>query len=157
MPLIRQVYTESKTVHMKGESTLNLRIIAFMGNFSLNRGIPGLADAGDATCFARKQGVETVNHFLLECPGLKGHFDSPWNKLKTKVTCRYLNPVHRDGIVNFITNLAQNQNASSFTREDLQLPFDNITTNSIKRYVAAAVGTICNIRTEKLRELRLHD
>ena len=36
----------------------------------------------------------------------------------------------------------------------LQLPSDNITTNSIKSFGAAAVGKIYKIRTEKLHELR---
>ena len=35
----------------------------------------------------------------------------------------------------------------------LQLPFDDITTNSIKRFVAAAIGKIYKIPMEKLYEL----
>ena len=35
----------------------------------------------------------------------------------------------------------------------LQLLFDDLTANSTKRFVAAAVGKIYNIRTEKLHEL----
>ena len=34
-----------------------------------------------------------------------------------------------------------------------QLPFDDLTANFIKRFVAAAVGKIYKIRTEKLHEL----
>ena len=40
-----------------------------------------------------------------------------------------------------------------FLLEDLLFPFDNGTTNSINRFVAAGVGKIYKIRTEKLREL----
>ena len=60
-------------------------------------------NTGGATCFGCKQGVETVNHFLLECPGFKENLDSLWDKLKTKA--RHLNPVDRDQMGDFITNL----------------------------------------------------
>ena len=36
----------------------------------------------------------------------------------------------------------------------LQSPFDNLTANSIKRFVAGAVGEIYKISAEKLYELR---
>ena len=82
-----------------------------MGNFSVNGGIPRITDTEGASCFLRKQGVETVNHFLLECSGFKESLDSGfkesldslWDKLKTKA--RHLNPVDGDQIVDFITNL----------------------------------------------------
>ena len=121
-----------------------------MGNFGLNSGIPWLADADGATFFVCKQGVETVSHFLLECPGFKENFDALWNKSKTKA--RDLNLVDGDQIVNFITNLDQHHKMLTLLG-DLQLPFDNITTNSIKRFVAAAVGKIFKIHTETLHEL----
>ena len=76
-----------------------------MGNFGLNGGIPRITDTEAATCFVCKQGVETVNHFLLECSGFKGNLESFWDKLKTKA--RHLNPVDGDQIVDFITNLDQ--------------------------------------------------
>ena len=103
-----------------------------------------------ATCFVCKQGVETVNHFLLECPGFKENFDSLWDKLKTKA--RHLNPVDGDQIVDFITNLDQH-NKMLLLLGGLQLPFDDLTANSIKRFLAAAVGKIYKIRTEKLHGL----
>ena len=70
--------------------------------------------------------------------------------MKTKA--RNLNPIDGDQIVNFITNLDQHSKIILLLG-GLQLPFDNITTNSIKRFVAAAVGKIYKIRTEKLHEL----
>ena len=109
-----------------------------MGNFGLNGGIPWLTNAEGATCFVCKQGVETVDHFLLECPGFKEHLDSLWDKLKTEA--RYLNPIDGERIVNFITNLDQHYKMLLLLG-DLQLPFDN-KTNSIKRFVDAAVGKI---------------
>ena len=62
-----------------------------MGNFGLNGGISWITNTEGATCFVCKQGVETVNHFLPECPGFKENLDSLWDKLKTKA--RHLNPV----------------------------------------------------------------
>ena len=70
--------------------------------------------------------------------------------MKTKA--RHLDPVDGDQIVDFITNLDQ-QNKMLLLLGGLQLPFDDLTANSIKRFVAAAFGKIYKIRTEKLREL----
>ena len=97
-----------------------------------------------------KQGVETLNHFFLECPGVKENLDSLWDELKSKA--RHLNPIDGDQIVNFITNLDQH-NKLRLLLGGLQLPFDDLTANSIKRYVAAAVVKIYKIRMEKLHEL----
>ena len=121
-----------------------------MGNFGLNGGILWLTDTKSATCFVCKQGVKTVNHFLLECPGLKENLDSFWDKLKTKA--RHLNPVDGDQIVDFITNLDQH-NRTLLLLGGLQLPLNDLTTNSIKRFVAAAVIKIYKIHTERLHEL----
>ena len=120
-----------------------------MGNFGLNGVIPWITNTEGATCFVCKQGVESVNHFLLECPGFKENLDSLWEKLKTKT--RHLNPVDGDQIVDFITNLDQH-NKMFLLLGGLQLQFDNLIANSIKRFLAAAVG---KIRTEKLHELHL--
>ena len=100
--------------------------------------------------------METVDHFLLECPGFEENLDSLWDKLKTKA--RHLNPVDGDQIVDFITNLDQH-NKMLLLLGGLQLPFDDLTANSIKRFLAAAVGKIYKIRTEKLHELgeKLHE
>ena len=111
-----------------------------MGNFGLNDGIPWLNDTEG------KQGVETVNYFLLECPGFKENLDSLWDKLKTKA--RNLNPTDGDQIVNL-----DQHHKMLLLLGGLQLPFDNITTNSIKRFVAATVGKIYKIRMEKLHVL----
>ena len=91
-----------------------------MGNVCLNGGIPRITNTEGATCFVCKQGVETVDHFLLECSGFKENLDSLWDKLKTKA--RYLNPVDGDQIVDFITNLDQH-NKMLLLLGGLQLPF----------------------------------
>ena len=121
-----------------------------MGNFGLNGGIPWLTNTEGATLFVYKQGVKTVNQFLLECLGFKENFDSLWDKLKTKA--RHLNPTDRDQIVDFITNVDQH-NKMLLLSAGLQLPFHYLSANSIKRFVAVAVGKIYKIRTEKLHEL----
>ena len=54
--------------------------------------------------------------------------------------------------MDFITNLDQH-NKMLLLLGGLQLPFDDLSESSIKRFVAAAVGKIYKIRTEKLREL----
>ena len=112
--------------------------VRIMGNFSLNGGIPWLTNTKGATCFVCKKGVETANHFLLECPGFKENHESLWDKLKTKA--RHFNPVDGGQIVDFITNLDQH-NKMLLYLGGLQLPLDDdLTANSIKRFVAAAVG-----------------
>ena len=81
--------------------------------------------------------MKIVNHLLLGCPGFKENLDALWDKLKTKAG--HLNPIDGDQIVNFITNLDQHHKMLLFIG-GLQLPFDNMTTNSIKRFVTAGVG-----------------
>ena len=54
--------------------------------------------------------------------------------------------------MSFITNLDQHDKMLLLLG-GLQLPFNNLKANSIKRFVAAAVGKIYKIRTEKLHEL----
>ena len=121
-----------------------------MRNFDLYGSIPWLTNTEGATCSVYKQGVETVNHFLLECPGFEENLDFLWDKLKTKA--KHLNPIDEDQVVNFITNVNQH-NKMLLLLGGLQSPFDNLTANSIKRFVAAAVGKIYKISTEKLYEL----
>ena len=72
--------------------------------------------------------MNTAYHFVLECHRLKENFDSLWDKLKTKA--RDLNSVDGDQIVNFFTNLDQHHKIF-FLLGGLQLPFDNITGNSV--------------------------
>ena len=50
--------------------------VRIMGNFGLKGGIPWLTNTEGATCSVCEQGVKTVNHFLLECPGFKENLDS---------------------------------------------------------------------------------
>ena len=43
--------------------------VRIMENFGLNGDIPWFNYTEGETCFVCKQGLETVTHFLLECPG----------------------------------------------------------------------------------------
>ena len=54
--------------------------------------------------------------------------------------------------MNFITNLDQH-NKMLLLLGGLQLPFDDLTANSPKKFVVAAVGKIYKIRMESLHEL----
>ena len=54
--------------------------------------------------------------------------------------------------MDFITNLDQH-NKMLLLLGGLQLQFDDLTANSIKRFLAAAAGKLHKIHTEKLHEL----
>ena len=54
--------------------------------------------------------------------------------------------------MDFITNLDQH-NEMLLLLGGLQLPFDDLTANSIKIFLAAVVGKIYKIRTEILHQL----
>ena len=54
--------------------------------------------------------------------------------------------------MNFIANLDRH-NKMLLLLGGLQLPFDDLTANSIKRFVATAVRKIYKIRRERLHEL----
>ena len=125
--------------------------VRIKGNFGRKGGIPWHAVTEGATCVVCKQAVETVKHFLLDCPGFKGNFDTLWEKFETKV--RELNPIDGDQNVNFITNLDQHHKMLLLLGS-LQLPFDNTAIYSINRFIADPIGKTYKIRTEKLRELR---
>ena len=121
-----------------------------MENFGLNGGIPWITNTEGATCFVCKQGVETVSHFLLECPVFKENLDFLWEKLKTRA--RILNPVDGDQIVDFIINLDQH-NKMLLLLWGSPVTIRRSNSKLYKKFLAAAVGKIYKIRTEKLHEL----
>ena len=55
-----------------------------MDNFGLNGGIPWLSNTDGAICFLCNVDIETVSHFLLDCPYFWEHFDSLWANLTVK-------------------------------------------------------------------------
>ena len=65
--------------------------IRLMGNFGFNGDVPWLSGTDGAQCFICKQNVESVTHFLLDCPNFRENVDFIWNKLKYKIT--NLNPI----------------------------------------------------------------
>ena len=101
------------------------------------------------TCFLCKVDVETVSHFLPECPNFREHFDSLWANLNVKVS-----KFNIDGrqISQFIAKLDRHQK-SLLLLGCLPLPFDATTVTMITRFISAAVRKIYKLRAERLREL----
>ena len=121
-----------------------------MGNFGLNGGIPWLSNTDGAACFLCKVDIETVNHFLLDCPNFREHFDSLWANLTVKVT--KFNYIDGRQISEFIAKLDRHQKVLLLLG-CLPLPFDAATVTMITRFIAAAVGKIYKLHAERLREL----
>ena len=94
--------------------------------------------------------IETVNQFLHDCPNFREHFDSMWVNLTVKVT--KFNYIDGRQISEFIAKLHRHQKASLLLG-CLPLPFDAATVTMITRFIAAAVGKIYKLRTERLHEL----
>ena len=91
-----------------------------------------------------------MTHLLLDCSYFRNNFDSLWNKLKRKIA--QSNQTDGVYICNFITNLDRN-NKVLLLLGGLALPLDSKTNTQIERFVSAAVGKICKLRQERLREL----
>ena len=99
-----------------------------MGNFGLNGGIPWLSNTDGAACFLCKVNIETVNHFLLDCPNFWKHFDSLWANLTIKVT--EFNYIDGRQISEFIVRLDRHQKMLLLLG-CLPLPFDAATVTMI--------------------------
>ena len=95
-----------------------------MSNFGLNGCIPWLLNTDGAICFICKEEIESGTHFLLDCSYFRNNFGS---QLKLKVA--QSNQTDGDYICNFVTNLDR------------------------KKIYIAAVGKICKLLQERLREL----
>ena len=121
-----------------------------MGNFGLNGGIPWLCNTDGAICFICKVDVETVSHFLHDCPNFREHFDSLWANLTVKV--KKFNDIDGSQISEFIAKLDRHQKALLLLG-CLPLPFDAATVTMITRFIAAAVGKRYKLRAERLRGL----
>ena len=121
-----------------------------MGNFGLNGDIPWLSNTDGAACLPCKMDIETVNHFLLDCANFREHFDSLWANLTVKIT--KFNYIDGRQISEFIAKLDRHQKALLLLR-CLPLLFDAATVTMIIRFIAAAVGKIYKLRTERLRKL----
>ena len=80
--------------------------------------------------------VEDCSHFFLCCKTFKANFSSLWQNLFSKILL--LSPTY-DTVL--------------FVLGRLPLPFELKASIMIRRFVSSAVGKICKIRTDKLREL----
>ena len=123
-----------------------------MGNFGLNGGIPWICNTDGAICFLCKVDIETVSHFLLDCPNFREHFDSLWANLTVKV--KKFNDIDGRQISEFIAKLDRHQKALLLLG-CLPLPFDTATVTMITRFIVAAVGKIYKLRAERLAGWRL--
>ena len=110
-----------------------------MGNFGLNGGIPRLSNTDGAICFPCKVDIETVSHFLLDCPNFREHFDSLWANLTVKVT--KFNYIDGRQISEFIAKMDRHQKALLLLG-CLPLPFDAATATMITQFIAVAAGKI---------------
>ena len=104
-----------------------------MGNFGLNGCIPWLCNTDGAICFLCKVGIETVSHFLLDCPNFREHFDSLWPILI--VTVRKFNDIDGRQISEFIAKLDRHQKAL-LLMGCLPLPFDAATVTMAHQSIA---------------------
>ena len=121
-----------------------------MGTFGLNGSIPALCNTDCAICFLCKVDIETVSHFLLDCPNCREHFYWLWANLTVKV--KKFNDIDGRQISEFIAKLVRHQKAMLLLG-CLPLPFETATVTMIIRFIAAAVGKIYKLRTERLRRL----
>ena len=124
--------------------------VRLMGNLGLNGRIPWLRNTEGTLCFICKQENDTLGHFLFVCTSFRRHSDSLWANLITKIN--KCNPTDGDHMLHCIMNLNQHHK-TLLPPGCLLLPFDISTMTVITRFIAAAIGKVYKIRSEKLREL----
>ena len=127
--------------------------VRLWGSFGLNSSVPWLSfvdTSESACCFICKQGLEDIDHFLFNCLTFRSNFDTLWEKLNEKLIRSNL--LEGAQICGFVNNLESFQK-KLLLLGGIKLPFDRPTNTLIVRFVASAVGKICKIRMEKLREL----
>ena len=124
--------------------------VHLIANYGLNGGVPWLRGTNSALCFFCKEEVEDCSHFFLHCETFKANFSSLWQNLNSKILL--FNPTDGMFICSFLSNLDQNKKI--ILLGGLPLPFEVETSTMIRRFVSSAVGKICKIQTEKLRELK---
>ena len=111
---------------------------------------PGFAEPTAHFASFVKKKLKIVHIFFLRCETFKTNFSSLWQNLNSKMLL--FNPTDGTFICSFLSNLDQN-NTILFLLGGLPLPFEMETSTMIRRFVSSAVGKICKILTEKLREL----
>ena len=126
---------------------VQIRKIGWLG---LNGGIPWLLNTDGVLCFVCKSDIETLDHFLFNCPAFRQNFEMLWSSLNHKI--KNCNPVDADNIIQFILNLDKSSK-TMLLLGCLPLPFDSLTVSGIIRFIASALSKIYKIRQNKLREL----
>ena len=105
----------------------------------LDGSVPWLKDTEGTSCSICKEDIETLDHFLLDCPQFKEDFDSIWRNLE--LTIIRSNQTDSIQTANFIKKLYRQHTAMLLVGR-LSLLFDNKTTTLIKKIIS-----------QKLREL----
>ena len=124
--------------------------IRMMGWLGLNGGIPWLLNTDGALCFVCKSDIETLDHFLFNCPAFHQNFEMLWSSLNHKI--KNCNPVDADNIIQFILNLDKSSK-TMLLLGCLPLPFDSLTVSVIIHFISSALGKIYKMRKNKLLEL----
>ena len=123
------------------------RMMCWLG---LNGGIPCLLDTNGALCFVCKSDIETLDHFLFNCPAFWQNSEMLSFSLKHKI--KNYNPVDAGNIIRFILNLDKDSKAMLLLG-CLSLPFDSLTVYVIIRFIASVLSKIYKVRKDELREL----
>ena len=84
------------------------------------------------TLFVCKSDIETLDHYLFNCPAIRQNFEMPWSSLNHKI--KNCNPVDADNIIRFILNLDKSSKAMLLPG-CLPLPFDSLTVSVIIRFI----------------------
>ena len=121
--------------------------VRLMGQFGFSGSIPWLRNSDGAFCFVRKQDIESMTHFLLDCSYFKQNIFSLWRNLKIKITVSS----QADGvnICQFIDNLDRHHKVLLLLG-GLCLPFENVTTGWPQTWKTWKTGKIREF--EKLSE-----
>ena len=88
--------------------------------------------------------------FFLCYETFEANCSSFWQNLNSKISLS--NPTHGTFICSFLSNLHQN-NKLLLLLGGLPLRFEVETSIMVRCFVSSAVGKICKIQTDKLREL----
>ena len=115
---------------------------------------PWTIRADESLCFVCKEAKDDLYHFLFDCSYFRKNFVSLWSNLDVKASNS--SPTNGSPTNTFIKNSLENLDQDSkslLLLECLPLPFDSMTSTVMTRFVASAIGKICKLRTERLREL----
>ena len=121
-----------------------------IANYGLNGGVGWLCGTNGKLCYSCKDEDEDCSHFFLYCEPFEADFSSLRQKLYSKILLS--NPTDGTFICSFLRNPDQNNKILELLG-GLPLPSEVEIFIMIRRFVSSAVGKICKLRTDKLRQL----